>query len=516
MLFDSLWAVHWAMHWITFPVLIPLLSGTLLITLHWLDIRWQRLLSLTSAGALLACSIYILSLVIQDQVYVYQLGNWDAPFGISLVADRLSALMLVLVSALSVVCVVYSTTGKRSPAYASHDQQGAHFHALVQFQLMGLNGALLTGDMFNLFVFFEVLLIASYALLLHGGGRIRIRAGLRYVIINLIGSALFIIALGILYGVTGTLNMADMALKINHIPATDRPLVHAAGALLVVVFGIKAAILPLLFWLPRAYAAAGAPVAALFAVMTKIGIYAILRVLSLVFYGDHGLSVALWQWLIPLGLGTMVMGAVGALGAKSLRGLTAWMVILSVGTLLVTFAQRTPEATGAALFYLIHSTLLTAAFFILADLFHYYRPQSKDFFVTGPRTAHRVLLGTLYFTAAMAFAGLPPLSGFISKLLILQSTPFSWAFGSFWPLLLIAGLVTIVALSRGGSALLWRQNKQPELTSKAPAMAIAVMATLLFGSMVLSLFAQPVIEFTAATANQLLNPELYIQAVMNN
>lgn len=498
------------MHLMILPILIPLFFGAMLTVLHGLSIKDQRGLSLLAASAQVVVAIILLQQASSGDYSVYQLGNWQAPFGIVLVLDQLSALMLVMISTLSVFCVAYATTGRKQ----SHDQAGAHFHALIQFQLLGLNGAVLTGDMFNLFVFFEILLIASYALLLHGGGRARSRAGLRYVIINLVGSALFLIALGVLYGITGTLNMADMALRINALPASELPFVHAAGALLLIVFGIKAALLPLLFWLPRAYAAAAAPIAALFAIMTKIGIYAIIRVFYLVFHGDAGLNEQIFQWLWPLALATLAFGAVGALGAWSLRGLTAWMVIVSVGTLLASIAQYSQPSLAAALFYLLHTTLLTAVFFLLADIFHHYRPGPRDYFVTGPRSQDRVLLGGLFFTAAVAFAGLPPLSGFISKFWILQSTTAPWAYALFWPILLISSLIIIIALSRGGSALLWRQSKQPATTARAPVLATGVVVTMLFGSLLLSVFAQPIMDYTQNTAAQILAPERYIHAVL--
>ena len=250
------------------PVLVPMFVGALLLVLRGsLDMKRAMALLATLVQVLLAS---LLMVEASQGTQVYALGNWMPPFGIVLVVDRLSALLLLVTSILASGALLYAIRGD--------DAAGRNFHPLFQFQLMGINGAFLTGDLFNLFVFFEILLIASYALLLHGAGSARVRSGLHYLLLNLTGSALFLIAVGTLYGVTGTLNMADMALRVRELGADDAPLVGAAGMLLLVVFGLKTAFFPLYFWLPRAYAAASAPVGALFAIMTKVGLYSILRV----------------------------------------------------------------------------------------------------------------------------------------------------------------------------------------------------------------------------------------------
>lgn len=286
-------------HWLILPILLPLFAGSLLLLP--LAERWQRGLSLLAALALIPLSLLLIRTAASGDLSVYALGNWAAPFGIVLMLDRLAALMLLATAVLGSAALIYALRGD--------DRLGKHFHALFQFQLLGINGAFLTGDLFNLFVFFEILLIASYALLLHGGGAERVRSGLHYVILNLVGSAFFLIAVGTLYGLTGTLNMADMAQKIAMADAERAPLLAAAGLLLLVVFALKAALLPLYFWLPRAYAAASAPVAALFAIMTKVGIYSILRVYTLVFGDAAGELANLAQaWLWPLALATLGLG----------------------------------------------------------------------------------------------------------------------------------------------------------------------------------------------------------------
>ncbi|MDX1588245.1 MAG: monovalent cation/H+ antiporter subunit D [Oleiphilaceae bacterium] len=496
------------------PILLPLLCAALLILCYATPLAVQRLVSLASVALTLVVALALGAGLDEHPYWLYALGDWMPPFGILLVVDHLSVLMLTLTAVLAGFCTLYACRG--------HDRQGAHFHALLQFQLAGLNGAFVTGDLFNLFVFFEVLLIASYALLLQGGGAARGRAGLHYVVLNLTGSAIFILALGLLYGMTGTLNMADMAVRIGQAPEADRALINAASMLLLVVFGTKAALLPLLFWLPRAYIAASAPVAALFAIMTKVGIYALLRVFALVFGLQVGLGeTQAWQWLWPMALATLAVGIVGVLGASHLRGMTAYMVIVSVGTLLAALSLATHQAVSSALFYLVHSTLMTAAFFLMADLVARQRGEARDHLVVTAAMKNRLTLGILFFVAAMALAGLPPLSGFVSKLWMLQASAGGATEsggsqqGLFWGLLLLSGFVMIIALSRAGSKLFWRQSPERAHNRRADPVRLGVVMAMILASVLLSVMASPLMDFTQATARSLLSPQDYVAAVQS-
>ncbi len=373
-------------HGLILPVLLPMFIGCLLLFGARLSMPVKRTLSLTSAAVLVPLSFWLMWQADQDVLQVYALGNWQAPFGIILLLDRLSALLLVATAVLAFFALLYATRGD--------DERGRNFHALFQFQLMGINGAFLTGDLFNLFVFFEILLIASYSLLLHGGGPDRVRAGLHYVILNLVGSALFLLAVGVLYGLTGTLNMADMAVRVAAANADQAPLLGAAGMLLLLVFGLKAAFLPLYFWLPRAYASATAPVAALFAIMTKVGLYSILRVYTLIFGDDAGMLANMAQeWLWPLSLLTIGLGVIGALAASSLHGLLAYLVVVSVGTVLAGISLGTPQALAAALFYLLHSTWIAGGLFLLADLIARQRGVKTTQLIQGAELQNPHLLG---------------------------------------------------------------------------------------------------------------------------
>ncbi|MEB4996864.1 monovalent cation/H+ antiporter subunit D [Pseudomonas aeruginosa] len=491
-------------HWLILPILLPLFVGSLLLLP--LAERWQRGLSLLAALALIPLSLLLIRTAASGDLSVYALGNWAAPFGIVLMLDRLAALMLLATAVLGSAALIYALRGD--------DRLGKHFHALFQFQLLGINGAFLTGDLFNLFVFFEILLIASYALLLHGGGAERVRSGLHYVILNLVGSAFFLIAVGTLYGLTGTLNMADMAQKIAMADAERAPLLAAAGLLLLVVFALKAALLPLYFWLPRAYAAASAPVAALFAIMTKVGIYSILRVYTLVFGDAAGELANLAQaWLWPLALATLGLGAIGALAARTLQGLLAYLVVVSAGTLLAGVALGSERALAASLYYLLHSTWIAGGLFLLADLVARQRGDKAGDLVQGPALQNPRLLGGAFFIGAIAVAGLPPLSGFFGKVMLLQSVaPGSQAL-ALWSVVLGSGLVALVALSRAGSTLFWRTGHTVLGSAELDHGRLFACILLLSAGPLLVFAAKPLLAYVQAAAAQLHDLDLYRQII---
>jgi len=494
-------------HLLALPIVLPMSAALLLLLLagRCSDTQ-QRLLSVAFTTLLMLVNLALLSRASSGEVAFYALGNWQAPFGITLMLDRLSALMLTLTSVLAVGCVLFACSGD--------DARGSHFHALFQLQLMGLDGAFLTGDLFNLFVFFEILLLASYALLMHGGGKARIGAGLHYVVLNMTGSALFLIALGVLYGATGTLNMADMARRIAALSGDQAALVTAGGLLLSVVFSLKAALLPLYFWLPHAYAAAPAPVAALFAIMTKVGLYAILRVQTLVFAGSAAApAIAAWLWWS--GLATLALATVGVLAARDLRTLIAYLVLVSVGTLLASTALQTPATTAALLYYLPHTTLICAALFLIAELIGRQRGKAGTRLVRGRRLHQRVLLGMLFLVAAVAVAGLPPLAGALSKLLLLQAVAGS-ARAWFWPLLLLAGLGVLVALSRAGSVLFWASYRGEVAAGRVARAQLGGVLWILASAPLLVLFGGPVSAFTEATALQLAQPQAVVAALLGD
>jgi multicomponent K+:H+ antiporter subunit D len=383
---------------------------------------------------------------------------------------------------------------------------------------MGINGAFLTGDVFNLFVFFEVLLIASYGLMVHGGGALRVKAGVQYVVINLIGSTLFLFAVGLIYAVTGTLNMADLAVGVRDVVAEDQALLHTGAILLLIVFAVKAALVPVQFWLPGTYANAPAPVAALFAIMTKVGAYSIIRVYTLVFGGTSD-EVA-WvaePWLMPAAMITLVVGAFGVVASRSLGQMVSFAVVASMGTLLMTVGVFTPEAMGAALYYMVHSTLAAAALFLVVDLVTERRPGHDDLLDVAPRFFQLGLVAAFFFVGAIAMAGLPPLSGFLGKLLILDAVRESVHVVWLWGLILSTSLLIIIGFARAGSTLFWKSTAQDgEIRSRVRVRALPYFAvgTLLAMTVAMTVFAGPAMQFFEETAYQLFNPGDYQSAVL--
>lgn len=462
------------------PVLLPLVVAAAMLLLDERRRRLKAVLSLGTTALLVAVALLMLDLTGgQDlagapRIAVYLLSNWPAPFSIVLVVDRLSSIMLVLTSILGLAALVF--------ALARWAQAGPRFHSLFLLQLAGLNGAFLTGDLFNLFVFFEVLLAASYGLALHGSGRPRVKAGLHYIAVNLSSSTLFLIGASLIYGVTGTLNMADLAVRIPSLDPADIGLLHAGVGILGVAFLIKAGMWPLSFWLPAVYSAAGAPVAAVFAVMTKLGVYVILRLWLLMFGPGSGVNAGYGgDWLLYAGMLTVAFGVFGMLSSYSLPRLTSFGVLISSGTVLAAMGTGDLRVIAGALYYLVSSTLAISALFLLAELVERgrstkapdtgrpvfsdeYRGSFDDEF--EGREVGRVipgttsLLGGAFALGVLVLAGLPPLSGFIGKFAIMSGllargdtvSPASWALIG---IIIVSGFATLLGMLRVGIDAFW-------------------------------------------------------------
>lgn len=516
-------------HWIIAPVILPAMLAPLIGFVMRHDISLARAASVTGTILLFAISVGLLILATSGETHVYKLGDWDAPYGIVLVLDRLSALMVFLTSLLALIVLIHAVA-------TGWDNRGRHFHALFQFQLMGICGAFLTGDVFNLFVFFEVLLIASYGLMIHSGGKARLQAGLQYVVINLAGSTLFLFALGTLYATTGTLNIAHLAVRLAEIPVEDAALVRVATMLLMIVFAVKAALFPVQFWLPGTYANAPAPVAALFAIMTKVGAYAIIRVYTLIFGPDVAVTEGLFGvWLMPLALVSLTVGMVGVLAARQLDRMLAYSVIGSMGMVMVSISLFTPEGIAAALYYIVHSTLAAGALFLISDLARAGRANLN--LSAQPPLAGAPLTSALFFVAAIAMAGLPPLSGFVGKLLILDAGFDSDWVVWIWAVVLGTSLISVVGFSRAGSVVFWKarsfavgaEREDPEDTksaenAKAEAqggarhpsfLSYAAVCGLLALLVAHTVLAGPVVRYTQAVAAQLFDPAPYVSTVLD-
>jgi len=543
-------------HSLLLPVLIPLFAAASMVALPVRARRLQHAIHVVATLALLPVAAALWQRAASGAIAVYALGHWPAPFGIVLQLDRLGALMLMLTAVLACCCMIATTTAETL--------RGRHFRPLFQFQLMGLNGAFVAGDLFNLFVFFELLLIASYALLLHGGDRLRVRNGLHYLVLNLAGSSFFLIALGVLYGVTGTLNMADAGERIAELTANGAdtlPLASFAGAMLMLVFGLKAALFPMSFWLPQAYRSAIGPVAALFAIMTKVGVYAMLRCDAIVFGGAHGLlGTFMHDWAWWLAIATIVFGALGALAVQSLKATTGYVVLVSIGLLIAAVSMQSVAAWSALLYYLVSTTLCTAALFVLADVLEtqpqtpeaadelgprraagLFAPSVATALATSPARAASVATVTsralaeppsraaslLFLFAAIGAVGLPPLSGFLGKAMVFAATPLARAV-VLWPVVLAAGLVLIVALSRTGTRILWAipasyayapPPDDAPVASPEPNRAnrgkLAACALLLGCVVAVTIAAGPLKRYLDATATQLADRAAYVDAVLH-
>ncbi|HWL83874.1 MAG TPA: monovalent cation/H+ antiporter subunit D [Roseomonas sp.] len=522
----------WTDHLLIAPIIVPMLAGAAMIVV---GDRWRRLtvtLGLLSTSALLLLAIALLGLADAPAVQVYRLGNWPALFGIVLVLDRLSAVMLFLSAVLGLAAFLFSL--------GRWHRAGVYFHPLFQFQLMGLNGAFLTGDLFNLFVFFEVLLAASYGMALHGSGVARVRAGLHYITINLVASLLFLIGVSVVYGIAGTLNMADLAMRMRSVAAEDRGLLETGLTVLGIAFLAKAAMWPLGFWLSPTYAAASTPAAAILSILSKVGIYAVLRIWLLLFGSAAGASAGFGgTWLLAGGLLTIAYGSISVLATQSLPRLAGASVLISSGTLIAAIGTGRVAVTSGALFYMASSVLAIGALFLLIELVERGREVGADVLAVtreafgtgeedeefGDKDAVGVaipgtiaILGLAFLTCALLLAGLPPLSGFLAKFAILApllAAGEGAVPATTWVLmaaLILSGLATVVAMTRAGINVFWAspQNRAP----RVGLVEILPVALLLALCAALTVRAGPVMDYMQDAAQALHAPGSYVQGVL--
>ncbi len=512
-------ALPWMQHLIVVPVLLPLLVGALLIPVNQNRHGLKFATSAVSGVLLWLLSLALLQMADGGHwpggVGVYLASNWAAPFGIALVVDRLSALMLVLTSTIALAVLVF---GARR-----WDRVGGHFHSLFQFLLMGLNGAFLTNDLFNLFVFFEVMLAASYGLVLHGYNLRRIQAGMQYVAVNLVASLLFLIGVALIYGATGTLNIADLTQRVAALGPQDTYLMRIGASVLALAFLTKGAMWPLGFWLPTTYAAASPPVAAMMVLMTKVGVYALLRVWLAVF-GDEagelqGFGLAA---LTAGGMATLLFGAIGMLASQDGGRMAGYGAIISSGTLLAVLGHSGSAVLASGLYYLIGSTLAMAAFMLLIELTERIRPPgaallaiTMEAFAIEDKPEDPVgvgipgtlaFLGLSFVACALVISGMPPLSGFVAKFSLFHALlampgrvpATTWLLIA---LMLLAGLAAIIALMRLGVRTFWASGAvTPPRLQLSEALPVGALVAL---CMVLTLQAGTVFDYLSRTVDGL-------------
>lgn len=491
------------MNVLVLPVLVPLVSAALMMMVP-ARARVHRLIGLAGSSALLAAGILLFARVESAGVQVLQLGSWPAPFGITLVADLLAAMLVV---ASGVVAVAVSAA-----AFAGVDprREAFGYHPLIQILLMGVCGAFLTGDFFNLYVFFEVMLVASFVLMALHRSRPQLEAAFKYVTINLIASSIFLTALGLLYGIAGTLNMADLARVWPSVRATGMDTVLAV--LFVIAFSIKAGLFPLFFWLPASYHTPPAAVGAVFAgLLTKVGVYALIRIFTLLFQGGP-------PWLITLLLGmsaaTMAIGLVAAQRERDFRRVLSFNLIGHIGYATAALSVLTVAALAGAIFYVLHHIIVITNLFLVSGVMLRLR-RTTDISRLGGLYRDQPVFAALAMIPMFSLAGVPPLSGFLGKLAIVEGT---FAAGSYWvgALVLVVGLLTLLSMGRTWADGFWAAADTPA-SATAPGVPLMIaIAGLSAVTIAISVGAEPLYATAARAAEQLLDRHDYISAVLGS
>lgn len=483
------------------PVLLPLLTGIILLFFSK-SIITQRILSLLSSIIGIGIAGILVSNVSAHGIIALAVGSWEAPFGIAIVADMLASLLVLTTTIIVCAVLIYSFYS------IGEAREKFYYYSMVQFLLVGINGAFLTGDLFNLFVFFEVMLMASYVLLALGGTKVQLRETIKYLLVNVIASALFVITVAYLYSVTGTLNMADLSRKIAEIGQPGIITVIAVSFL--IVFGMKGAIFPLFYWLPGSYAAPPIPVIALFgALLTKVGIYSIFRTYTLLFYHDQGYTHTL---LGMLGILTIIIGIIGAVGYWDLKKIIIYNIIIAIGVITFGISLMNEQALIGTVFYIMHDMIIKAALFLLIGIMIKLTGTNNLREISGLIRTYPVL-GWSFFIAAISLAGIPPFSGFAGKLLILQGAAAESAYLGM-AVVLLSSLFVLYSVMKIFINGFWGEAKEyPK--KEIPYKKLLFPAVLLVAiSISYGLGTEFVYPFISQAAETLLHPDIYLDAVL--
>ena len=493
---------------IVLPIVLPMVTGVALLLVGGRG-QWQRLVAMAGTGAGFVAALALAVDVVRDGIQTLYVGGFPPPFAIVLVADMFSAMMVVLsfVVALAVLLHSFVTIDR--------EREQHFYYAFVQFIMMGLSGSFLTGDIFNLFVWFEVTLISSYILVSLGGERVQLREGFKYVIINSVASSLFLVGVAALYASVGTVNMADLAVKMRAVQ--NDGMVLAIALLFLVVFGTKAAIFPLYFWLPRSYDAPPPAVAALFGgLLTKVGVYVLIRIFTLIFAPNPEVIRPIILWAAAL---TLIIGVLGALAQTNLRRIISYHVISHIGFMLMGVGIATPLALAGSLFYIAHDTIVKPALFLMAGIVQRLTG-TMDVRRTSGLIAMYPGLAALFFAGALALAGIPPLSGFFGKFMLIQGAAGA---GHYSMVAVIAGvsLLIVISMLQTYRHVFWGElrlgAKSPEqVRARAHRGVLVPSVGLVLLSLAMGLGAGGVAEYTLQSAAQLINTELYIEAVFGS
>ncbi len=496
------------MSWgLVLPILIPIATAILAFGARAMP-ALQRSISIGGSLALLLAAIWLTVRVWTGGIVAGQMGGWAAPFGITLVADLLSAIMVLITAIAGLAVAVY--------ALADIDDrlEALGFHALYHVLVGGVCGAFLTGDIFNLYVWFEVMLIASFGLLVLGGDRAQLDGGIKYVALNLVSTILFLGGIGLLYGLTGTLNMADLHVAVQ--ASEETGLLTAVAVLFLVAFGIKSAVFPLFFWLPASYHTPPVAISAIFAgLLTKVGVYALIRTFTLIFTQDIGYTHGILSVVAAL---TMITGVLGAAAQNQFRKILSFHIISQIGYMVLGLALFAPLAIAGAVFYLVHHIIVKANLFLISGVVQRYTG-SFDLDRIGGLYKSRPILAILFLIPAFSLAGFPPLSGFWAKYLLVKASLDAEAY-VIAGIALLVGLLTVFSMTKIWAEAFWKPHPDGELPSRAaigrrdltcllvPVAGLAVL-TLWIG-----FYPEPFLNAAERSATELLDPTAYVETVL--
>ena len=493
------------MSWLlALPIAIPFLTAVLAFLLrHHSMGRW---ISVAGSGALMVAAIALMAAVFDAGILAGQMGGWAAPFGITLVADYLSAVMVVITAIIALAAAIYAL------ADITAEKEALGYHALFNVLIAGVTGAFLTGDLFNLYVWFEVMLISSFGLLILGGTREQIDGGIKYVGLNLVSTILFLTGIGLLYGMTGTLNLADLATAVDN---ADQGLLTVVAMAFMVAFGVKAALFPLFFWLPASYHTPSFTVSAVFAgLLTKVGVYALIRMFTLVFDHDTSFTHQILLWIAGL---TMVTGVLGAAAQSDIRKILSFHIVSQIGYMILGLALLTPLAILGAVFYLVHHIVVKANLFLIAGVAHRIAGGTELSRIGGLYKSAPVV-AVLFLIPAFSLAGFPPLSGFWAKFVLVKAAleVESWIIAG---VALLVGLLTIYSMTKIWAQAFWEPHPDgtdptiASLDGRARTAMLMPIGGLAAVTLLIGLFPEPFVAFAEVSATQLLDPTGYITAV---
>ncbi|MFT5194410.1 MAG: multicomponent Na+:H+ antiporter subunit D [Cellvibrionaceae bacterium] len=496
---------------VVLPILIPI-TAAIICLICWNRPTIQRGISLTASGIAFGYNLWLLSFVSSSGIQTLNVAGWEAPFGVVLVADLLSAIMVLVTAFMGLMVAIYAI----DDISLEFEENG--YHILFQFLLAGVSGSFLTGDLFNLFVWFEIMLISSFVLLSMEGRRTQIEAGMKYVMMNLVSSAIFLSATGLVFGIAGTVNMADLGRRFPELAAENPVLTTSIAMLYVVAFGLKGALFPMFGWLPASYHTPPTAITTIFgALLTKVGVYALIRVFTLIFVAPEIMSLAQPVLLVLAAL-TMVTGVFGAVSQYDFRRLLSFHIISQIGYLILGLGIFTVASLAGTIFFMVHVILAKSALFLVSGIVNK-MAGTYDLKKLGGFYHNNMALSMLFFIPAMALAGIPPLSGFWAKFAIvkagLEAEQYIYVaiglFVSVWTLYSMTKIWTYVFMRKRPA-----EYDTPLMELSANSFWLRWTPTLLIGAItvVMGLFAGPVFALATEAAQQLMDPNVYITAVL--